>query len=71
MTYIYVFLPIIAVILIFIAYSNGKKSGEKKEKLRQAIEEIAKREKADEIIKNNANLTDNEFGEWLRQRNKK
>lgn len=63
--------PIFAIIAIFIAYMGGKSAGKEKAKNEKNKEETKQSDKADKIISNNANMSDDEFANFLKERNKK
>jgi hypothetical protein len=71
MSWIYVIAPLVAVVLVFIAYLGGKSAGRKEAELKYRNAEQKANERADEIINNNNNLTDSDFATWVQDRNKK
>ena len=71
MTWLEICVPLVAIILTFIAYLGGKSAGKKETELKQKKEEIKENETANTIIDNNNHLTDSELDDWLRERSKK
>lgn len=71
MSWIYVLAPLIAVVLVFIAYFGGKAAGREQAKNDKSEEEARESDIADRIISNNSNLSDADFAAWLCERAKK
>lgn len=71
MSWLIVLAPLIAVILIFIAYLGGKSAGRKEAEINQIKKQMGESDETDEIISNNVNMSDDDFDNFLHSRTKK
>lgn len=71
MSWLNVLAPLIAVILIFIAYLGGKSAGRKEAEIKRNKEEQGASDNVDKIISNNNYMSADDIDAWLRSRTKK
>ena len=71
MSWLNVLAPLLAVILIFIAYLGGKSAGRKEAEIKRNKEEQGASDNVDKIISNNNYMSADDIDAWLRSRTKK
>lgn len=71
MSWLNILAPLIAVILIFIAYLGGKSAGRKEAEIKRNKEEQGASDNADKIISSNNMLDLHSADMWLSKHNKK